>query len=94
MTAQFSDGILYLGENYSISGMTNDGLYKPEVHGIEPMPKCSACWRGYLCMYAIENNDFLLNELRVFIDTPAPIINGVNPILPTKDEILGFDATY
>lgn len=93
MTAQFSDRVKYRGKSYSIAGKNGTGLFDPPAHGLTPVGKCSACWRGFVCSYAVEDGMLLLDSLAVCLDDPAPDLFDVSPT-PYEGEIRLFDAVY
>lgn len=92
MTAQIHDSVLINEKSYSIVGVNGDELFMPQSVGITPGSANTACWRGYVCQYKVENNSLLLDELQVaimkmegeekeskFIGQIGPPINGVEP---------------
>ena len=79
MTAQFSDQVNYRGKSYSIAGKNGGGLFDPAAHGLKPVGKCSACWRGFVCTYAVDDRHLLLDSLTVWLDDPATPLFGVPP---------------
>ena len=92
MTAQVPDGILINSKPYAIASIEGGELFSPQSVGITPGPANTACWRGYICQYKIENEELLLNELQVaimkvegegsnrkFVQQIGPEINGVQP---------------
>ena len=93
MTAQFSDQVRYRGKGYSLAGRNGPGLFDPTAHGLEPVGTCSACWRGYVCAYAVQDRKLLLDALAVCLDGPARPLFGVAP-KPDKRGIRLFDAVY
>jgi len=46
MTAQFPDTIELDGEAYAIAGVQGAGLFSPVEHGLRPVARITACWRG------------------------------------------------
>ncbi len=83
----------YRGKSYSLAGKNGTGLFDPADHGVKPVGRCSACWRGFLCTYAVRDRRLLLDALAVCLDGPAPTLFGVPP---KQDEgsIRRFDAVY
>jgi hypothetical protein len=92
MTAQVPDTILIDNKPYAIAGIEGDEIFTPQSFGISPGPANTACWRGYVCQYKIENELLLLDELQVsiikvegegketkYIRQTGPQINGVEP---------------
>lgn len=93
MTAQFSDPVKYRGKSYSVAGRNGGGLFDPAAHGLKPVGKCSACWRGFVCTYAVDGGHLLLDTLAVCLDGPAPPLFGVSP-KPDAGGFRIFDAVY
>ena len=92
MTAQVPDAILINNKGYAIAGVDGDKLFTPQSVGITPGPANTACWRGFICQYKIENEILLLDELQIaimkveseggnrkFVQLTGPEINGVQP---------------
>lgn len=65
MTAQFPDTIDLDGEEYAVAGVRGSGLFQPLEHGLKPVPRVTACWRGYVCHYALAGDQLLLRGLEV-----------------------------
>jgi hypothetical protein len=93
MTAQFSDPVKYRGKRYAIVGKNGTGLFDPTLHDMKPVGKCSACWRGFVCTYAVEGGRLLLDAFAVCLDNLAPVLFGVSP-KPDEGRIRLFDAVY
>lgn len=93
MTAQFPDKVKYRGKDYSLAGVNGTGLFDPAAHGIEPVGKCSACWRGFVCTYAVNAQQLLLASLAVCLDGIPPSLFGVSPKSDEGDMRL-FDVLY
>lgn len=80
MTAQVGDRFLYKKENYSIVAASAPIRFDPAEYGIEPIPRCTACWAGYWCDYEITADGILLKNLYINSkDDHYPEINGVSP---------------
>ena len=91
MTAQFSDIVTYEGEDYDLAGIGGSGLFDPAEHGMEPTSWCTACWRGYVAAYRVEDDTLLLDSLSVCLTEPgmarepgvrkvqAPAVGGTAP---------------
>lgn len=93
MTAQFSDPVEYRGQSYSIAGKNGAGLFDPSQHGMKPVGKCSACWRGFVCEYIVDGQRLLLDQLLICLDEPGPVLFGVEP-KPDEGKIRLFDVVY
>jgi hypothetical protein len=96
MTAQIHDTILIDDKGFSIVGVNGSELFTPQSIGITPVAVMSACWRGYVCQYKINDGQLILDELqlsfgthegigkeRKFIRQTSPAINSVSPNPPT-----------
>lgn len=93
MTAQFSDPVKYKGKSYNLAGENGSGLFDPAVHGLKPVGRCSACWRGFVCTYAVEGRRLLLDSLAICLNEPAPTLFGLSP-KPDEGDFQLFDAVY
>jgi len=98
LTAQFPNTVILKEEKFSIAGFTNEGLISPEIFGIKPIVSSTACWRGFITIYKIDDeSDFILDELLVKTEgTDKPVeINGVSPKSPiNKFEKRSFNRHY
>jgi hypothetical protein len=92
MTAQASDKFIFNGREYAVVGIHNskyanlpgaktDVLFSPHEFDLKPIGVMSACWRGYICEYGIQDNKLVVENLRVWLEKPGHKINGVTPIL-------------
>jgi hypothetical protein len=93
MTAQISDSVTYRGKSYALAGKNGTGLFDPAAHGMKPVGKGSACWRGFICSYAVQDRKLLLDALAVSLDRPAPTLFGVAP-KSDKRRFQSFHAIY
>jgi hypothetical protein len=93
MTAQFSDSASYRGKDYSIAGKNGEGLFDPSEHGMKPVGRCSACWRGFVCAYRVEGRALFLDRLSIYLDGAAPDLFGVQPIR-SRPRFGLFDVVY
>jgi hypothetical protein len=93
MTAQFSDQVTYLGKRYDLAGINGTGLFDPSTLGLEPVGLCSACWRGFVCGYAVEGRALRLDSLMTNLGDPAPTLFGVAP-RPIEGEYPIFETVY
>jgi len=100
MTSQYSDVFLLNEQKFDIAGVNGDGLFEPATFGLNPIATCTACWRGFLCLYTINDDKLILDQLHINHgkgDTLAPFlsggeyefqqgpeINGVVPIYPAR----------
>jgi len=65
MTAQISDQIIYQKGIFSLGGVSGEGLFEPQAHGLLPKSRCTACWRGYYCWYIVQDDQLLLLNLNI-----------------------------
>ncbi len=79
MTAQVPDLILYRGQKYELAGKNGHGLFDPGEHGMKPGDMSTACYRGYVCLYTVEEGRLFLDELEIRLETEAPTLFGVSP---------------
>ena len=68
MTAQIPDTVLIDGNRYDLCGIRGEGLFDPADHDIATEAQDTACWRGYVCHYAVANNQLLLDDLQLYLD--------------------------
>lgn len=66
MTAQIGDIYKYENTSYCIVAMTDRPYFEPTKFGLEAHPSSTACYRGYWCEYAIENDALVLQNLFLF----------------------------
>lgn len=93
MTAQISDSFIFEGRDYAIAGKKGTGLFDPTLYDMTPVGRCSSCWRGFVCTYAIEEQHLILDRLEIHLDKPAPPLFGVQPV-PQSSSSPVFDAVY
>ncbi|CAL2105827.1 hypothetical protein T190115A13A_190071 [Tenacibaculum sp. 190524A02b] len=84
MTAQLSDSFVFKGESYSLTGFTEEIDFHPENYNILTKSVSSACWRGFVREFSIENDELLIknfnvNDAEVAVNFFQPIINGIVP---------------
>lgn len=78
MTGQIADSFLYEGEVYSLIGYDKGEPFTPLDYDIFPKAPHTACWRGFVLYYKVENNQFILQDMQVNSEE-GPEINGVKP---------------
>ena len=91
MTAQMPDSFLLQDKKYSIAGVNGVGLYVPQEHNLEPLPRITSCWRGYVCTYKSPEDKLVLDTLQVNLGRAGPPIEGVEPVFSNS---CLFDNTY
>ena len=91
MTAQMPDQFVLNDHVYSIVGIKGGELFRPREFGLNPVTACTACWRGHVCQYGIENDRLVLDKLQIALGhfrenglqlQQGPEINGVRPVAP------------
>jgi hypothetical protein len=78
MTAQFSDVVLYEKRRYALAGISGSGLFDPSEHDIRVRMISTACWRGYLCEYTVEDNQLFLTALQLGAAQPPEEVFGAH----------------
>ncbi len=87
MTAQIGDIYKYQKKECTIVALSDANPFDPKDFGLEPHAISSACWRGYWCEYAIENDKLLLKNLYLYNeDDNYPQFNGVEVSPPEFEE--------
>jgi hypothetical protein len=59
MTGQIADTVVYDGEGHVVTGVSGGGLFELEAYRMAPDRVSTACWRGYVCSYAIRDDRLL-----------------------------------
>ncbi|CAL2083390.1 hypothetical protein [Tenacibaculum sp. 190524A02b] len=98
MTAQLSDSFVFKGESYSLTGFTEGIDFHPENYNISIKSASSACWRGFVREFSIENDELLIknfnvNDAGVTANFLQPIINGIVP-KRNKGKFNFFNKSY
>ena len=85
MTAQLPDTVLFEDQTYDLAGVEGEGLFEPARYGLEVVMASTACWRGYLCTYAVVEDRLLLEAIDAmagryegddFFPVELPVIHG------------------
>ena len=88
MTAQIPDRVRYGRKLYDLVGINGEGLFEPRAHGLSPMPPHSACWRGFVCTYAVVYEMLWIDYLDINLqetggsdsnDSAVPALGDVEP---------------
>ena len=80
MTAQINDKLSFNKSDLDIVAIENpESFFDFSKLGLSPIATCSACWRGYIAIFAIDkDNNLILKHLYTNNDDKEPpIINGV-----------------
>lgn len=92
MTAQINDTVHFRGNDFALAEIDGGPLFDPADHGIEAMGICTACWRGFVCRYAVVDDRLTLDRLEVFVAGGSPpALFGVPPAVSADDM---FNASY
>lgn len=65
MTAQISDLFKYKGCQFQLVAFSDCEPFDPKAFGYRPVMASTACYRGYVCEYKVDNDSLLLNALRI-----------------------------
>jgi hypothetical protein len=87
VTSQISDEVRFHGVWYAITAVDGAGLFDPAEHGLKPGPLSTACWRGFICRYHIDQGQITLEDVEMGRPTSDHIalpLFGV-PAGPTDD---------
>ena len=86
MTAQIGDKFEFDGENYSIVAKSTSLDFNPVKYGIIPSWSCTACWKGYWCIYNITKEGIFFLRICTFIHTMTVIPKSrVLPCFPKEE---------
>lgn len=81
MTAQVGDMFKYKESQYTIVAMKEKLTFDPKAYGITPESACTACWRGFWCIYDITDDGIFVEDLFINSkDDYYPEINGISPL--------------
>jgi hypothetical protein len=76
MTAQISDDVVYQDTRYDLAGIGGWGLFDPGEHGLHVGMISTACWRGFICEYAVEEGHLFLTSLQIGAAEPPDELFG------------------
>lgn len=65
MTSQVSNTIGFQSNLYVVVDASNGYLFEPEALGFRPISLSTACYRGFICEYTIENDQLFLQNLEI-----------------------------
>ena len=83
MSAQAMDLVRWQDRTWSLVGIDGEGLFEPTAMGIQPQMLHTAAWRGYICTYAVEDDELRLQRLEVGFDpqTQERALAGEPPLI-------------
>jgi len=84
MTAQINDSFLLQDQKFSLVSFESEGLFHPAEYGMQPLPRITSCWRGFVCTYKTLDDNLLLDMLQVNLDQEGPAIQNVRPEFPAR----------
>ena len=88
MTAQIEDVVVLQGRMYALIGVNGPGLFEPGEHGLQVHMPTTACRRGYVCEYAVEDERLFLIAVRLGMAQPPTRLFGADR------RMIGSAATY
>jgi hypothetical protein len=88
MTAQVDDVVVFRGHMYALIGVNGRGLFEPGEHGLQVHMMTNACRRGYVCEYAVKDDQLTLIALRLGMAEPPTQLFGADL------RFIGSAATY
>jgi hypothetical protein len=91
MTAQISDSFLFQEQRFSLVGVNGGNLFHPETFGMQPLPRITSCWRGFVCTYKTLDNRLVLDTLQINLGQEGPPINNLRPVFSSAGT---FDNIY
>src|SRR5262249_8997576 len=92
LTAQFSDQVRFAEAEWALAGANGTGLFEPSDHGVTVRVANTACWRGFVCTYAVSDGLLTRNDRDGATDGSLPRLFGWEP--RGKNLPLGFTDSY
>lgn len=101
MTAQVDDLFEYQSAEYSVAGISEQGLFDPSLFDLRPTGISTDCWRGYQAIFALSSSHLVLHAIHVnlviegggYERQKGPTIHGVTPAGP-QDAHDSFNNHY
>ena len=92
MTAQIENVFMYRGARYAVASVSDGKLFAPDDFGLKTEFTTTACYRGYVAVFALADDRLILDEFHVALEPPegigweacGPEINGVAPLGPDE----------
>lgn len=88
MAGQIEDVVVVEGRMYALVGVNGLGLFEPDQHGLQVRMTTTACRRGYVCEYAVDDDGLFLTGLRLGMARPPARLFGADL------RVIGSAATY
>jgi len=85
VTAQISDSVCYKGDWYALAGIRprrGGPPFDPSLYDLRVRPITTACWRGYVCSYEVNDDRLELVSVDLGVSDPpaelfgAPVSQG------------------
>ena len=82
---QAPDPFIWNNEEWTFLGAKNVyTLFDPEEYGLHPEMASTACYKGFIIKFRLDDNQLILDELSVYCgDNPYPAINGIKAVADT-----------
>ena len=90
LTAQIPDSFFYNDGEYSIVGISGEGLIYPDEYDLKLQAASTACWRGYVYTYEIVDSKLMLKEMLCRLQEESEFLNKK----PIKSEKHFFSYKY
>ena len=92
-TTQMPDKFIYDGKEYNLLAIEfQNNFLNIYSLGIRPVMLHTACYRGYIATFTINNNTLVLNQLYtnngINLNNEIPVINGILPRISTPDRLV------
>jgi len=84
MTAQIHDSFLFQDQNFSLVGVNGESLFHPTEYGMQPLPRITSCWRGFVCTYKTHSGELLLDSLQINLQGEGLVLNNTRSVFPAK----------
>ena len=99
MTAQIPDEVEYRAGRYAVTAVDGTGLFDPARHGLEPQAMSTACWRGFICAYRVEQGVLRLSHLEIALDpvegeAPLELFGRAGYRLPESGDVAHPEAWH
>jgi len=78
MTGQFDDEFIYKREKYAVTGISREILFPTKEYSLNAYDTCTACRRGYIAYYTLNNDQLIIDKLNINIKEPI-VLNGQEP---------------
>ena len=63
MTAQSNNILHFDGKEYEVTARCGGDLFDPKQFGFSPVPPHTGCWRGFICSFAVQEDQLSLTTL-------------------------------